>query len=158
MENRINVHEKGQAGMRALYSLAIYLEKTTIEKSLLHLLYFRVSQINGCANCLDMHSKDFRHEGGSEQRLYLLNAWREAPFYSEREKAALSLAEVLTQITKDHVSDDIYEEARKQFDEQELIDLVFAIITINSYNRVNIAFPVAPGFYQPGQYAAKSKG
>jgi AhpD family alkylhydroperoxidase len=152
MEQRINVFEKGQQAMGALYGLGKYLSKSTVEKSLLDLIYFRVSQINGCAFCLDMHSKDLRAEGESEQRLYLLDAWREAPFYSDREKAALAWAEALTKITSGIVPDEIYAAAKKQFPEAELIDLTLAVITINSYNRINIAFGAPVGTYQVGQF------
>ena len=140
MEQRINAYEKGQGALKALYGLGIYLAKSPIEQSLLNLIYFRVSQINGCAYCLDMHSKDLRVKGETEQRLYVLDAWREAPFYTERERAALAWAEAVTKIKEGHVPDEIYEEAREQFSEEELIDLTMAVIAINSYNRINIAF------------------
>jgi AhpD family alkylhydroperoxidase len=149
MEKRVNVHQKGQAALKAIYGLATYLAKSPVEHSLLNLLYFRVSQINGCAFCLDMHSKDLRAEGETEQRIYLLNAWRETPFYSDRERAALAWAEA---VTKAHVPDEIYAEAAAQFSEQELIDLTMAVITINSYNRINLAFPAKVGTYTPGAY------
>ena len=150
MEKRLNIHEKGQAAMKAIYAQATYLAKSPVEKPLLHLLEFRISQINGCAFCLDMHSKDLRAEGESEQRLYLLNAWREAPFYTDRERAALAWAEAVTDA---HVTDEVYADAIAQFTEQELIDITIATLVINSYNRVNIAFPANNvGTYQPGMY------
>ncbi len=96
-----------------------------------------------------MHSKDLRAKGDTEQRLYLLDAWREAPFYTDRERAALSWAEAVTKVTEGHVPDEIFAEARKQFSEEEMIDLTLAVITINSYNRFNIAFRVTAGTYQP---------
>src|SRR5581483_3430679 len=141
MKQRMNVFDKGQRALKALNGLGVYLAKSPVEKSLLNLIYFRVSQINGCAFCLDMHSKDLRAEGEAEHRLYVLNAWRETPFYSDRERAALAWAEALTTLGHGAVSDAVYDEACKQFSEEELIDLTFAIITINSYNRVNLAFP-----------------
>jgi AhpD family alkylhydroperoxidase len=153
MKQRINAFEKGQKAMRAIYGLGIYLGKSSIEQSLLNLIYFRVSQINGCAYCLDMHSKDLRAKGETEQRLYMLDAWRESPFYSDRECAALAWAESVTKITAGHVPDEIYNQAREQFSEEELIDLTVAVITINSYNRVNIAFRTEAGSYQPGAHA-----
>ena len=153
MKQRINVFDKGQNAMKALYGIAIYLEKSAVEKPLLNLLYFRVSQINGCAFCLDMHSKDLRAIGETEQRLYLLDAWRETPFYSDRERAALAWAEAVTKINGADVPDDVYEAARKQFSEAELIDLTLAVITINSYNRINIAFRVQAGGYKPAAHA-----
>lgn len=155
MKQRINVFEKGSNGLKSLYSLGAYLAKSPVEQPLLHLIDLRVSQINGCAFCLDMHSKDLRAAGETEQRLYVLNAWREAPFYSGRERAALAWAEAVTKITDGQVSDEVYEEARGQFTEEELIDLTFAVITINSYNRINIAFPPEVGTYQPGQFATQ---
>lgn len=153
MEPRINVYEKVQEAKKALYGLGLYLEKSSIEESLLNLIDFRVSQINGCAFCLDMHSKDLRAAGETEQRLFVLDAWQEAPFYSERERAALAWAEAVTKVYENHVPDEIYEEARKQFSEEELIDLTIAVIAINSYNRINIAFRTKAGTYQPGQFA-----
>lgn len=152
MEQRINAYEKGRNAMQALYGLGLYLAKSAIEQPLLNLLYFRVSQINGCAYCLDMHSKDLRARGETEQRLYGLDAWREAPFYTDRERAALAWAESVTKVTEGHVPGETYQEARKQFSEEELIDLTLAIITINSYNRVNIAFRTTAGTYQLGTY------
>lgn len=154
MGQRLNIHAKGQNAMKAVYGLGIYLAKSPVEESLLNLIYYRVSQINGCAFCMDMHSKDLRAKGETEQRLFVLPAWRDAPFYSERERAALAWAEALTQCTNGHVPDEVYGTAQQQFSEQELIDLTIAVITINSYNRINIAFPVVVGNYQPGQYAA----
>jgi AhpD family alkylhydroperoxidase len=156
MEYRINSYEKGQGALKAMYGLNSYLANSTIEQSLLNLVYFRVSQINGCAYCLDMHSKDLRAMGESEQRLYMLDAWREAPLYSERERAALAWAEAVTKITEAHVADEIYSQAREQFSEQELIDLTMGVITINGYNRINIAFRVEAGSYQPGQHAVSA--
>ncbi len=154
MKQRINVFEKGKAAMRAVYGLGMYLTKSPVEEKLLNLIYFRVSQINGCAFCLDMHSKDLRAKGEEEQRLYLLNAWREVPFYSARERAALAWAESLTELAGGQVPDEVYESAIGQFTEDELIDLTIAVITINSYNRINIAFPNPQvGTYQPGAYA-----
>ena len=155
MKQTINFFEKGQRGLKSLNSLGAYLSKSQLERSLLHLVYFRVSQINGCAFCLDMHAKDARTEGEAEQRLYVLAAWREAPFYSERERAALAWAEALTKLPPHGVDEKTYNDALQQFSEEELIDLTFAVITINSYNRLNIAFPnpQVVGTYSPGQFA-----
>lgn len=155
MEQRIDVYQKGQGAMNALYGLGMYLVKSPIEQSLLNPIYFRVSQINGCAACLDMHSKDLRVKGDTEQRLYVLDAWRDAPFYTRRERAALSWAEAVTKITEGHVPDEIYAGAKKQFSEEEMIDLTLAVITINSYNRINIAFRVTAGAYQPSSQTTK---
>jgi AhpD family alkylhydroperoxidase len=156
METRIDLFEKGGDAFKAMYGLSSYLAKSTIEHGLLNLVYMRVSQINGCAFCLDMHAKDLRAEGESEQRLYLLNAWREAPFYTERERAALSWAEAVTKITGGEVPDEVYNEARQQFTEQELVELTMAVITINSYNRINIAFRPQVGTYYVGQFAVNA--
>ncbi len=154
MEQRINAFEKGQGAMKAMYGLGIYLAKSSVEQSLLNLIYFRVSQVNGCAYCLDMHSKDLRAKGETEQRLYLLDAWHEAPLYTEREQAALAWAEAVTRISGGNVPDEFYIAARKQFSEEELIDLTLAIITINGYNRINIAFRTTTGSYKPGSHSA----
>ena len=156
MKQTVNIFEKGQRAVKSLNSLGAYLSKSIVEQKLLNLIYFRVSQINGCAFCLDMHSKDLRAEGESEHRLYVLNAWREAPFYTNRERTALAWAEALTKLAPGGVVDDkTYDDARNEFSDEELIDLTFAIIAINSYNRLNIAFPNpgAVGTYAPGQFA-----
>ena len=157
MKQGVNVFEKGQRALKALNTLGAYCHKSPVEQSLLNLIYFRVSQLNGCAFCLDMHSKDLIDAGEQAHRLFVLDAWREAPFYTERERAALAWAEALTKINNGQVDEPTYNEALKQFSEEELIDLTFAIITINSYNRVNIAFPnpAAVGTYTPGQFAAQ---
>ena len=152
METRINLVEKGQKVIKALGGLSVYLAKSSLEPQLINLIDFRVSQINGCAYCLDMHSKDLRAAGETEQRLYTIAAWREAPFYSERERAALAWAEAVTKLKDGDVPDEIYEEARHQFSEEELIDLTVAVTTINTYNRINIAFKTPAGDYQPGQW------
>lgn len=155
MKQVINLFEKGQRGVKALNSLGAYLHKSPVDQSLLNLILYRVSQINGCAFCLDMHSKDLLEGGEAAQRLFVLNAWREAPFYTERERAALAWAEALTKLTGGPVDESVYEEALKQFTEEELIDVTFAVIAINSYNRLNLAFPnpAAVGTYTPGQFA-----
>jgi AhpD family alkylhydroperoxidase len=153
MEQRINAYEKGPGAFKALYGLGAYLAKSPVEQPLLNLIYYRVSQINGCAYCLDMHSKDLRAAGETEQRLLVLDAWREAPFYTDRERAALAWAEAVTKITAGNVPNEIYEQALNQFSEQELIDLTLAVTTINTYNRINIAFGVKAGGYEVGQHA-----
>ncbi|MBO9619396.1 MAG: carboxymuconolactone decarboxylase family protein [Niabella sp.] len=152
MEIRLNVQETGKKALASLYPLGKYLAQSTIEQQLLHLIYYRVSQINGCAFCLDMHSKDLRAAGETEQRLYVLDAWREAPFYSDRERAALAWAEALTKLKSTLVPDEIYEEAKKQFTDEELMDLTMGVIAINSYNRINIAFGAPVGTYQVGMF------
>jgi AhpD family alkylhydroperoxidase len=154
MEQRINAMEKGKGALTAVYGISAYLAKSKIEKNLLELVDYRVSQINGCAYCLDMHSKDLRAGGESEQRIYTVAAWRETPFFTPRERAALAWAEAVTVLEKNEVSDEVYEEARKEFSEEELIDLTLAVATINMWNRLNIAFRTTAGTYQPGQWAS----
>jgi AhpD family alkylhydroperoxidase len=157
MEQRINAYAKGQAALKSLYGLGMYLAKSPIEQGLLNLMYFRVSQINGCAYCLDMHSKDLRAAGETEQRLYMIAAWRESPVYTPRECAALAWAESVTNLTAGHVPDEVYEHARTEFSEEELIDLTLAVIAINSYNRINVSFRTTAGSYQPGQHTVAEK-
>lgn len=144
--------EKGSGAVQAMFGLVGYLAKSSIEKNLLNLVYFRVSQINGCAYCLDMHSKDLRAAGETEQRLYMLAAWRDSPVYTERERAGLAFAESLTRLNEAGVSDEIYEAASAQFSEAELVDLTLAVISINGWNRLNVAFRTEAGGYQPGQW------
>jgi AhpD family alkylhydroperoxidase len=150
METRLKLLEKGMGALKTLFGLNNYIKKSTIDQQLAHLIEFRVSQINGCAYCLDMHWKDAVALGESEQRLYGLNAWRESPYYTPRERAALAWAE---SVTRAHVPDDIYREAESQFTDQELIDLTIIVTTINTWNRLNIAFPNAVGTYRVGQFA-----
>jgi len=154
MKQRMNFYEKGFKAIRPLFNLGAYLSKSPIEQSLLDLVSFRVSEINGCAYCLDMHSKDLRAHGETEQRLYMLDAWRESPLYTDRERAALAWTEAVTKLEKKNVPDDVYEEALRQFSEEELVDLTIAVITINSWNRINVAFHTPAGDYVPGQHAA----
>ena len=154
MKQRMNFYEKGLKAMKPLFSLGAYLAKSALEKSLLDLVAFRVSQINGCAYCLDMHSKDMRAYGETEQRLYMLDAWRETGLYTDRERAGLAWAEAVTKLERKNVPDEVYEEAIRQFSEEELVDLTMAIIGINSYNRINVAFRTPAGDYTPGQHAA----
>jgi AhpD family alkylhydroperoxidase len=136
--------------VKAMLGLHKPISQSGLEKKLLDLVYFRVSQINGCAFCLDMHSKDLRAEGESEQRLYVLEAWRESPFYSDRERAALAWAEAVTTLSGKDVPDDVYEQARAQFSEAELVNLTLAVIAINGWNRLNISFHTTPGTYEVG--------
>jgi AhpD family alkylhydroperoxidase len=150
METRLKLLEKGMGAVRTLFGLNAYIRKCKIDAKLAHLIEFRVSQINGCAYCLDMHWKDAVSQGESEQRLYGLSAWRESPYYSARERAALAWAEA---VTKAHVSDDVYTAAESQFTDEELIDLTIIITTINTWNRLNLAFPNDVGSYQVGQFA-----
>jgi AhpD family alkylhydroperoxidase len=150
METRLKLLEKGMGAVRTLFGLNAYIKKSKIDAKLAHLIEFRVSQINGCAYCLDMHWKDAVSLGESEQRLYGVSAWRESPYYSERERAALAWAEA---VTKAHVSDEVYAEAESQFTDEELIDLTIIVTTVNTWNRLNLAFPNDVGSYQVGQFA-----
>jgi len=156
MKQRINFFAKGQNAMKAMYGLGAYLSNCTIEQELLHLVYFRVSQINGCAYCLDMHSKDLLATGENPQRLFLLDAWREAPLYTARECAALEWAEAVTKITNGDVPDDVYAKASSEFSEAELVDLTLAVTTINTYNRFNISFRTEAGGYKVGQHKVQA--
>jgi len=135
--------------MKSLFDFSAAVHATGLERPLVELVLLRVSQVNGCANCIDMHSKDARAAGETEQRLYLLQAWREAPFYSERECAALAWAEAVTRLGEHGVPDDVYERARKSFSEEELLKLNLVVILINAWNRMAIPFQVEPGHYQP---------
>ncbi len=126
-----------------------YVHQSGLEPSLLDLVKVRASQINGCAYCIDMHTKDARARGETEQRLYELDAWRETPFYTDRERAALAWTEAITLIGEGHAPDEVYEQAREQFGEKELVDLTLAIVAINGWNRLAIGFRSVPGTYQP---------
>lgn len=156
MEPRMNALKAAPKAYQAMFALQQYVNSCGLEESLMELVKMRSSQINGCAYCLDMHSKDARANGETEQRLYLLDAWREAPFYSERERAALEWTEALTKITEGHVPDAVYMRAKSQFSDEELANLSMAVITINSWNRLSIAFRAEPGHYQPKAAQAKS--
>ena len=148
MEQRFDYAKTSPAASRAMYGLETFVKGCGLEKPLLELVKMRASQINGCAYCLDMHSKDARAAGETEQRLYVLNAWREAPFYTDRERAALEWTEAVTLISENHVPDEIYERVKKQFTDQELMNLTIAVITINGWNRLAISFRSEPGTYQ----------
>ncbi|OOG39402.1 carboxymuconolactone decarboxylase family protein [Rhodanobacter sp. C05] len=149
---RFNVIKRPNA-TKPLFALAEYVKNCGIEQSLIELVLMRASQINGCAYCLDMHSKDARAAGETEQRLYLLQAWREAPFYSARERAALAWCEAVTRLDPIHgVPDEVYEEARTQFSEEQLIDLNMAVILINSWNRIAIPSRADVNSYKPAAH------
>jgi len=149
MEARLDLKTASPEGAKAMGALNAFIHHCGLEKSLLELVKLRASQVNGCGHCLDMHWKDLRAMGESEQRLYLLDAWREAPFYSDRERAALAWTEAVTLITQGGAPDDVYEQVRAQFSDEELANLTLAIIAINGNNRVNIAFRTVPGSYVP---------
>ena len=150
MKARMEPQKASPAAYQAMIGLEMFVSKSSkLEPSLLELVKMRASQINGCAYCLDMHSKDARAKGESEQRLYALNAWRETPFFTDREQAALAWAEALTLVSVDHVPDAVYERAKQQFSEEELVNLTLAVIAINGWNRIAISFRMVPGEYQP---------
>jgi AhpD family alkylhydroperoxidase len=148
MKSRIE-YSKFPAAYSAMLGLEKYARQCGLETSLLELVRLRASQMNGCAYCIDMHTKDARAEGETEQRLYLLNAWREAPFYSDRERAALEWTEAVTDVAGSHGPDEVYDRARAQFSEPELVNLTMAVVAINGWNRLAISFRIEPGTYQP---------
>jgi AhpD family alkylhydroperoxidase len=148
MERRLNPFKASPKGYQAMAALEHFVMSCGLERPLLELVKLRASQINSCAYCIDMHSKDARALGETEQRLYLLNAWRDSPFYSERERAALEWTEAITLIAGHDVPDDVYERVAKQFSEEELANLTLAISTINSWNRLSIPFRIIPGSYK----------
>lgn len=145
METRFNYAKAAPEIYTAMDALDQYLGKCGLDESLLHLVRLRASQINGCAYCIDMHWKDLRAINETEQRLYSLDAWRECPYYSDRERAALAWTEAVTLITNGHVPDAIYEEVRRHFSEKELSDLTLAVATINAWNRLSISARLVPG-------------
>jgi AhpD family alkylhydroperoxidase len=132
-----------------MYAVERYVRNSGLEPQLLELVKLRASQINGCAYCVDMHTKDARAHGDTEQRLYDVAVWKEAPFFTERERAALAWAEAVTLLSRDQVPDGIYEDARREFDEKQLIDLTMAVIAINGWNRLAVSFRALAGTYQP---------
>src|SRR5262245_43945386 len=148
MEQRLNYPSLAPEATRAMYDLGKYIAGCGLEHALIELIKIRASQINGCAFCIDMHTKDARAAGETEQRIYALNAWREAPFFNDRERAALAWADSLT-LNGGVVSDDLYEEARHQFSEKELVDVTWAVAAINAWNRIAVSFRSVPGSYQP---------
>ena len=147
MKTRIDYRKAAPDAFKAMLALEAGVHRTGLEQSLLELVKMRASQINGCGYCLDMHSKDARAAGETEQRLYLLSAWREAPFYTARERAALSWTEAVTQVSTNDLPDELYDEVRKEFDEKGLVELTLAIIAINSWNRMAIACRAEVGSY-----------
>jgi AhpD family alkylhydroperoxidase len=153
MKARLNYASAAPGTYKAMQAAEEYLHACSIETPLLHLVKLRASQINGCAYCLDMHWKDLRSIGETEQRLYSLDAWRECPWYSDRERAALAWTEAVTLVSRDQVPDEVYEEAHAQFNDTELADLTFVIAAINVWNRLSIAGRTEPGTYRVRQHA-----
>jgi len=149
MPQRLRYGKAFPEGLQALFNLGKAINEGGLEPSLLELVKTRASQMNGCAYCIDMHTKDARAAGETEQRLFALSAWEETPFYTPRERAALVWTEAITNIQQGHASDEVYEEVRKEFSEAEIVRLTMAIAQINIWNRISIAFRVEPGTYQP---------
>ena len=146
---RLAAREAAPEAYEAMLALERYLHRCGLERSLIELVKLRASQINGCAFCIDMHTKDARAAGETEQRLYLLDAWQESPFYSARERAALAWTEAVTCVSETHVPDEVYEEAGRHFSDKELVDLNWVVVAINAWNRLAISFRLPPGTYQP---------
>jgi AhpD family alkylhydroperoxidase len=154
MEARINYAKVAPGVVEAMVGLSHYLRKSGLDESLVNLVCLRASQINGCAYCLDMHWKDLRSAGETEQRLYGLDAWEESSYYSDRERAALAWTDAVTNIQEGHVPNGVYDRVRKVFTEKELADLTFAIAAINGWNRLNIAARMVAGTYRPAKSRA----
>lgn len=152
MKPRIDSRRVNPKIRQHLLAIESCLHSSSLEHRLLHLVKTRASQINGCAQCLDMHTQDARAEGESEQRLYLLEAWRETPLFDDRERAALEWTEVVTLVAETHIPDEVYERVRQHLSAQELLDLTLAVCLINTWNRLNVALRTVPGHYRAGMY------
>ncbi|HLS07983.1 carboxymuconolactone decarboxylase family protein [Lentibacillus sp.] len=149
MQARLDYYSIAPEAATIMVEFEKYVKSTNLDSALVELVKTRASQINGCAFCIDMHTKDARANGETEQRLYGLNAWRETDYYSEKERAALALTEAITEISNHDISDELYNKVREQFNEKDFVDLVYAINTINSWNRLAITMRAVPGRYQP---------
>src|SRR5260370_38601589 len=148
MQARIDFQKVAPEAVKLLLTFQPYFKNQPgLEPALLNLVFVRASQINGCATCIDMHTKDARALGETEQRLYGLSAWREAPFYTDREQAALAWTEAVTLVSETHVPDEVFEQAREHFTDKELANLTLAITQINTGNRLNVAFRTVAGSY-----------
>lgn len=154
--NRISLFSDGKGILGTLQHFSTHLMRSELPENLMHLIYYRVSQINGCAYCLDMHSKDLLAAGENVQRLLVLDAWRETPLFTDKERAALAWAEAVTKLEKGQVPQDIYDEAVRFFPGSQLMDLTLGVAAINTYNRFNISFPPEVGGYVPGMFSPKS--
>ena len=154
MKPRIEMSAIHAGPMQAMMGLEAQIRRSGLEHTLLELVKIRASQINGCAYCIDMHTKDARAAGETEQRIYALNAWHETPFFTDRERAALEWTEALTLISTNHAPDELYERVRTHFSEDEIVNLSLAVIGINAWNRLAIAFRAVPGTYQRSSAAA----
>jgi AhpD family alkylhydroperoxidase len=156
MQPRIDYRKFAPGALKAMMELEEYISECGLDRKLIHLLKMRASQINGCAFCIDMHSIDARALGETEQRLYALDAWRESPFFSDRERAALEWVEAVTLVSESHVPDEIFEEVIKHFSEKEIMDLTIVATTINMWNRLAISTRAVPGRYHPPKSTAAS--
>ena len=154
MERRFDYQKFSPEPVQAMRAIEKYIAGCGLDHKFVHLLKLRASQINGCAFCIDMHSIDAREAGETEQRLYALNAWRDTPFFSDRERAGLAWVEALTLVSESHVSDDVYDEARRHFSEKEIFDLTFIASTINAWNRIAVASRTPAGTYKAAAKAA----
>ena len=154
MQPRIDYRKYAPEAQKAMLALEKYISDSGLEPLLVHLMKMRASQINGCAYCIDMHSIDARAIGETEQRLYALDAWRETPFFSDRERAALAWTEAITLVSETHVADAVFEEVKKYFSEKEIIDLTIVATTINMWNRMAISTRAVPGRYRPARSSA----
>jgi AhpD family alkylhydroperoxidase len=152
MKQRLNVMEKRTNAVNGLAQIGKFLFQSPVENRILDLVYMRASQINGCAMCMEIHSKDLLAEGEDPQRIFLLDAWREAPFYSDKERAALAYTEALTRLEGSQVPDEVYDALKGHFSDEEIVDLTMGIVTINGFNRINIAFGAPIGTYKVGQF------
>jgi AhpD family alkylhydroperoxidase len=148
MESRMDIGKVDPASLQAVMGLEKYIQSATLDKKLLELIKIRSSQINGCAFCIDMHTKDARKIGETEQRIYALNAWRETPFFSEEERAVLALTEEMTLISGNHVPDKVYAEAKRYYDDNQLVQIIMAVVAINAWNRIAITTRMQAGVYQ----------
>ncbi len=151
MDLRFDYRKFSPEPVNAMIALEKYIASCGLDHRFVHLLKLRASQVNGCAFCIDMHSIDARAAGETEQRLYALNAWRETPFFTDRERAGLAWIEAVTLVSQTHVPDEVYEEARRHFSEKEIFDLTFVAATINAWNRIAVASRTPPGTYKPAR-------
>ena len=154
MKTRMNYYAKAPELLKQMTALNTAVEQSGLDHKIIHLVRLRASQINGCAFCVDMHVKEGRRDGETEQRLHLVSAWRESPLFTDRERAALEWTEALTLVADTHVADEIYERVAAHFKEAELVALTFAVVVINSWNRLSISFRPLVGTYQPAAVAA----
>jgi AhpD family alkylhydroperoxidase len=152
MKSRIEYAQIAPGAVEAMRALEKYVRTCGIDPKLLELIKIRASQINGCAYCLDMHTKDARAQGETEQRIYALNAWRETPFFTEKERAALAWTESVTQVSTSQVPDEVYEIVRQHLDEKEIVNITTAIVAINGWNRFAVSFRSVPGAYRSAKH------